>query len=61
MQTVTVSLNSPTRGYSIYVGSGLIDRAGSLMSEAGLRYKAVVITDTTVGRLYGERLKRSYR
>ncbi len=58
MQTVTVALGPPTLGrtYSIYVGAGLMDRAGALISEAGLSNKAVIITDTTVGRLYGDRL-----
>ena len=62
MQTVTLRLG-PTRegsrNYDIHVGAGLIEQAGLLMSKVGLRHKAVIVTDQTVGHIYGERLRQS--
>ena len=61
MRTVNVRLGPPPQGreYKIHVGHGLIDKAGQLLAEEGLRHKAVIVTDTTVGRLYAARLKQS--
>jgi 3-dehydroquinate synthase len=64
MHTVTVDFGSSastirSRGYTIHVGPGLIDRAGELMAAVGLRRQAVIITDTTVGALHAARLQRS--
>ncbi len=54
MKTVTVELGA--RSYPIMVSEGLIDRAGALLAEAGLSGRPVIVTDSNVGRLYGERL-----
>ncbi len=61
MRTITVELGRPPQGrqYRIHVGHGLIDSAGGLLAEAGLRHTAIIVTDTTVGRIYASRLKRS--
>ena len=58
MKTLTVDL--PGRAYDIHIGRGLLN-------EAGERCRAVlpkaerlaVVTDSTVGPLYGERLVKS--
>ena len=64
MQTVTLKLApilQGSRNYDIHVGSGLIERAGLLMTQAGLRHKAVIVTDETVGRIYAGRLRQSLK
>src|SRR5690349_21451309 len=50
METLTVQLRD--RSYPIHVGTGLIERAGMLMQQAGLRGKVAVITNPTVAQLY---------
>ena len=50
MQTLTVNLGD--RSYPIFVGSGLLLRAGELLQQAGLRGKVAVITNPTVAQLY---------
>ena len=45
--------------YDVQIGSGLLDRAGELLSGAGRRGTAFVVSDDTVHALYGERLERS--
>jgi 3-dehydroquinate synthase len=54
MMTITVDLGE--RGYPIYIGSGLLGRAGVL--EPHLRGRdALIVTNTTVGPLYEGRLR----
>jgi 3-dehydroquinate synthase len=54
MITITVDLGE--RGYPIYIGSGLLGRAGLL--DPHLRGRdALIVTNTTVGPLYQERLR----
>src|SRR5258708_6142527 len=50
MQTLTVSLSD--RSYPIHVGAEMIERAGQLMQQAGLRGKAAIVTNPTVAQLY---------
>ena len=45
--------------YEIHVGSGLLARTGYRLRENGFSGRLVVITDTTVDRLYGETLGQS--
>ncbi len=59
MPTVSLSLG-PGRAYDIHVDNGAIDRAGELTFRAGIEGKIAIISDETVFRLYGERVKRSY-
>ncbi|WP_130869702.1 3-dehydroquinate synthase [Intestinimonas massiliensis (ex Afouda et al. 2020)] len=58
MKTLTVSL--PGRSYDILIERGLLDRAGehcrAVLPRAS---KLFVVTDSTVGPLYGARLERS--
>ena len=54
MMTITVALGD--RGYPIYIGSGLLGRAGLL--DPHLRGRdALIVTNTTVGPLYLGRLR----
>ncbi len=57
LHTVTVALGG--RSYPIRIGSGLIRRAGKLLSASGLHGTAVIITDRTVARLYLPAVQRS--
>ena len=50
MQTLTVNLGD--RSYPIYVGDGILSRAGDFLQRAGLRGKVAVITNPTVAQLY---------
>ena len=43
------------RAYHAHVGPGLLDQLGEKLAPLGLRKRCVVITDSTVGPLYGER------
>lgn len=58
MQTLEVSLAE--RSYPIYIGQGLLDR-GELVASFLKQKKALVVTNTTVGPLYLERLSAALR
>ncbi|MGY8687267.1 MAG: 3-dehydroquinate synthase family protein, partial [Verrucomicrobiales bacterium] len=49
------------RAYRAHVGPGLIDGVGEALIPLGLGKRCVVITDSTVGPLYGERVLKSLR
>lgn len=48
-----------SKSYDIYIGSGLIEKAGAFISGIFPRCKAAVITDSNVYPLYAEALGRS--
>jgi 3-dehydroquinate synthase len=50
MQTLTVNLGE--RSYPIHVGAGILERAGDLLQQAGLRGKIALVTNPTVAQLY---------
>ena len=50
MRTLNVSLGD--RSYPIYLGEGLLSRAGELLKEAGCGEKIGVVTNPTVAGLY---------
>jgi 3-dehydroquinate synthase len=58
MQTLTVDLGE--RSYPIHIGPGLIDR-GDLLLPHLKQKRAVIVTNTTVGPLYLERLANALR
>jgi len=55
----TVRLNLKDASYNIYIGAGLLKETGRLLMEHGLRKRAVIITDTSVDRLYGSTLEHT--
>lgn len=57
MQIIKVALGS--HSYEIRIGAGLLAQTGAWLKEKGLSGKAVIITDTTVKRLYGDALSQS--
>ncbi|MCP4329186.1 MAG: 3-dehydroquinate synthase [Alphaproteobacteria bacterium] len=54
-----ISLDLGPRGYDIVVGAGLIARAGPLLQPVLVSDRAIVVTDETVGGLYGDALAAS--
>lgn len=51
-----VKVNLPGGGYTIHVGAGALDRVGFFLGGLGLSDRALVITDSVVGPLYGARV-----
>lgn len=59
VHTITVPLGDRT--YPIYIGEGLLRRAGELFQKHRIGQTVVVITDSTVARHHGAVLERSLR
>jgi len=59
LHTVEVSLDH--RAYNVLIGPGLLEGIGSLVAPLGLGKQCAIITDSTVGPLYGERALASLR
>ena len=51
-----LNVNIPGREYNIYIGSGLIEKTGEIVSGFFKGNRIAVITDTNVGPLYAERV-----
>jgi 3-dehydroquinate synthase len=54
-ERITVDLGG--RSYDVVVGSGLVDDAGRHLGPLLRQPRAIVVTDETVGALYGDRLE----
>ena len=61
IETDPIQVHSPDGPYPIYVAPGALDRLGQHCRAAGLTGSALVITDRTVGPLYGERALAALR
>jgi 3-dehydroquinate synthase len=57
MKTASVKLGAAS--YEIRIGPAIIGQAGSWLKAAGYQGKAVIITDTNVGKLYAGQLQKS--
>ena len=57
MEKVRVKLSS--NSYDVIIGSGLLAQTGARLTELGFSGKTVVVTDSTVKKLYGDALKKS--
>jgi len=57
MKTLTVNLGD--RSYPIYVGAGILARAGEFLQAAGLSGKVAVVSNPTVAKLYIEPVKEA--
>ena len=55
----SLRVSSPDGEYRIVLGRGLLDGLGELAADAGLGRHAVVVTDTNVGPLYGDKVLAS--
>jgi 3-dehydroquinate synthase len=57
MKSIRVRLGH--NSYDIRIGAGLLTQVGPMLEEMGFTDKAVIITDPTVKKLYGRKLKQS--
>jgi len=57
----TVLVNPPSKTYEVKIGSGLLAKAGELAAKVHTPANAVIITDSTVDKLYAETLKKSLK
>jgi 3-dehydroquinate synthase len=57
MKSIRVRLGR--NSYDIRIGAGLLTQVGPMLEEMGFTDKAVIITDPTVKKLYGRKLKQS--
>jgi 3-dehydroquinate synthase len=55
LRQVKVSL--PQNSYEIQIGPGLLEQVPERLDSLGFRGRVVIITNSVVGRLYGDRLK----
>jgi 3-dehydroquinate synthase len=55
----TTVVHYPGGEYPIYQGDGLLGRAGELLAGPGRAGAVAVVTNPTVGAIYGERLRES--
>ncbi len=56
-----IPVRTPPRGYQVHIGRGLLTCVGELARQRGLRGKAALVTNPTVGRLYGPAVIESLR
>lgn len=54
-----LKVNLPGREYHIHIGSGLLEKAGEIISEFTKGNKVAIITDTNVGPLYAEKVSKT--
>jgi 3-dehydroquinate synthase len=52
----SLRVSSPDDEYRIVLGRGLLDSLGEIAADAGLGRRVVVVTDTNVAPLYGDRV-----
>lgn len=52
MAEINVNLGE-SKSYSIYIGSGILDKCGSYLKKVGLAGRVLVVTTPQVDRLYG--------
>jgi 3-dehydroquinate synthase len=57
----TFYVNLDERKYPIWVGDGLLSKAGGLLSQAGFNSAPIVVTNARVWHLHGTRLERSLK
>ena len=57
MREIGVALGS--KSYPVFIGAGLLSQTGRYLKERGFADRLVVITDSTVNRLYGRTLSRA--
>ncbi|MFC1949642.1 3-dehydroquinate synthase [Chloroflexota bacterium] len=53
-----VSVRLAPSSYDILIGSGLLDQVGARLKELDFSDKLVIVTDSTVRKLYGDTLKQ---
>ncbi len=56
MKPARVQVRTDSRGYEVVIGAGLIDQAGALLAAVTSARRVALLTDETVGELYGDRV-----
>lgn len=59
--SVTIEVQASSGSYPVHIGRGLLSRLGSMVSEFSGVHRCAVISDETVGELYGARVRESLR
>lgn len=59
MSTKRIPVRTPTGNYEVHLGRGLLSQVGRLAYERGLRGKAALVTNPTVGCLYASTVAAS--
>ena len=54
-----VLVNLKNNSYPIYIGQEILEDLGILLSKENLSNKCAIITNPTVNKLYGEKVKNS--
>lgn len=62
-QEQRLEVRHPAGCYPVHIGCGLLSEVGRFLGEAGFRESrdVAIVSDTTVGRIYGARVKDSLR
>lgn len=55
LETRDIRVRTPNGAYSIFLGQGLLDRVGEFLCNRNFAARCAVVTNPTVGALYGER------
>jgi 3-dehydroquinate synthase len=59
LNDVRIDVATPSRGYSVALGDGIIDRLGALLDEYRLPARRFVVSNSLIWKLHGERLSTS--
>jgi 3-dehydroquinate synthase len=60
MKTLAVNLdNKATRSYEIHIGEGILDRMGMILARNGWADRYVIVTDTRIDALHGQRVQEA--
>jgi len=57
----TINVNLKDKSYNIQIENGILERAAEYLADLGLNRKAVIVTNPTVKRLYGDKLKETLK
>ena len=59
MTPVRITVNTPSRKYTITIGEGILDELSRLLDEAGTPARRFVVSNPLVWRLHGSRLAKA--
>ena len=55
----TININTSSKNYNIYIESGILSKAGSIVKNLGFNDKIMIVTDDNVAPLYLDTVKKS--
>ena len=56
MKTIRINAGNKENGYEVRIGAGLLNQAGAMIREVLKAQRLAVFTDSTVDRLYADRV-----